>query len=384
MWCHSLLWFQALTINQWFWNLCTQIATMGSRLTYGFLTGQLCFDLQVPQTLKDWKWIYISSKLILQYSPLQSCSHSATQARNMRLIRQPLPPTPDPGPDNRTSEVLYRYVPSSLFLLMPGLSPPLWPGRHTIFRFCFQYLESSPYTASRGILSKCTADSSTLGHKTSPGSKCLWNTSGTPRCGTSGVGIILQPPLPLPCASEHVPGHTQPCDFPPPTMLCVDSLSLFAWLPLSRLFSPCLPRSHTASGLIPSLPLRSSSGATSSRWPADPSPAGHGTLPPRSDDVLYLPLCLTYCIITITFMASSPLRGYKLQRAEIILSISFYLSYLASHTHLFHLCFPRKLKKKKLFFKKIWTVDNPTTSSYHSLETICKTYLLQFLNWRII
>lgn len=213
--------------------------TMSSRLTYGFLTGQLCFDLQAPQTLKDWKWIYISSKFILQYSTLQSCSHSATQARNTRLLCQPPPPTPGLITAPR------KYS--------TGMSPPLcsfWcqrsghPSGLDDVLTSGSALESSPYIVSRGIGSKCTADSSTLRNKTSPAFLFVlfsWNTSGTPRCGTSGVGIILQPPLPLPRTSEHVPSHTQPCDFPPPTMLCVDSLSLFAWLPLSRLFSPVSP-----------------------------------------------------------------------------------------------------------------------------------------------
>lgn len=350
MWCHSLSWFQALTINQWFWNLFTQITTMSSRLTYGFLTGQLCFDLQVPQTLKDWKRIYISSKFTLQYSPLWSCSHSATQARNTRLICQPPPRTLGLTTTPRKYST-GRFPPLCSFWCQgsghpSGLDDALTSG--------------SASSILNPVLPQPAEESCQHAQLTVP----LWGTK--PLLVPNACGIPRQLPDVAHQASAYFSSLL--CPSPAPQSTCSATRShVTSHHPQCRVWTPCrylhgffFPLSFLSfSPVSPSQPSPftlciwlNSFSPTKVQFrghllqvAANPSLAGHGTLALRSDDILYLPLRVTYCVITMTFMASSPLRGYKLQRGEIIFSISFYLSYLASHTDLFHLCFPRKLKK---------------------------------------
>lgn len=133
------------------------------------------------------------------------------------------------------------------------------------------------------------------------------------------------------------------CDFPPPTMLCADSVSVFAWFPLSGLsFSPASPLTHCI-WLNSFSPIKVQFRCHLLQVAFQPlPPQGTAHFPCVPTTSCIYPLCLTYCIIRITFMCSSPLLGCELQQAEIIFSISFYLYYLTSHTDLFNMCFLRK------------------------------------------
>lgn len=110
-------------------------------------------------------------------------------------------------------------------------------------------------------------------------------------------------------------------DFLPPPMLCVDCMSLLAWVPPSGpSFSP----------------------TSVAFWPL-PGRVWHPVpVLPLSCCILDLARHLTYCIIRITFMGSSLLRSDEFQGAEIIFSISFYLQYPALCTDLFNMYFLSK------------------------------------------
>lgn len=146
---------------------------MSLTLTYGFLTRQLYFDLQVLQTLNDCKWTYISSQFAIPaVFSTWSCSHS-TLKPEMGVI----PSYPIDYQGLRTTPLRYpagRSPPQ--FHLLPGSGHHLLPGWCIDFRLCFVLLnfKSSPYKAKSKSFPKCTAAGFSVMNKTCHGSECQW------------------------------------------------------------------------------------------------------------------------------------------------------------------------------------------------------------------